>query len=83
VWHPNIKYKFSLTRGKREDKTRDAKFLTSELCIRTCNLFVWLVLISSERKILLAGCWWLICSERKVYCWLVADKPSEQADEFI
>jgi hypothetical protein len=30
------------------------------------SLFVWLVLISSERKILLAGCWWLICSKRKV-----------------
>jgi hypothetical protein len=26
----------------------------------------WLVLIYSERKVLLAGCWWLICSERKV-----------------
>jgi hypothetical protein len=25
----------------------------------------WLVLICSERKVLLAGCWWLICSERK------------------
>jgi hypothetical protein len=49
------------------------------------------VLVCSERKVLLAGCWWLVCSERKVllaggwfvlrekYCWLVADKPSEQA----
>jgi hypothetical protein len=26
----------------------------------------WLVLVCSERKILLASCWWLICSERKV-----------------
>jgi hypothetical protein len=26
----------------------------------------WLVLICSERKILLSSCWWLICSERKV-----------------
>jgi hypothetical protein len=25
-----------------------------------------LVLICSERKILLADCWWLVCSERKV-----------------
>jgi hypothetical protein len=25
----------------------------------------------------LAGCWWLVCSEKK-YCWLVADKPIEQ-----
>jgi hypothetical protein len=24
------------------------------------------VLIYSERKILLADCWWLVCSERKV-----------------
>jgi hypothetical protein len=30
----------------------------------------WLVLICSERKVLLAGCWWLVCSERKV---LLAD----------
>jgi hypothetical protein len=26
----------------------------------------WLVLVCSERRILLAGCWWLVCSERKV-----------------
>jgi hypothetical protein len=26
----------------------------------------WLVLICSERKVLLAGCCWLISSERKV-----------------
>jgi hypothetical protein len=26
----------------------------------------WLVLVSSERKVLLTDCWWLICSERKV-----------------
>jgi hypothetical protein len=26
----------------------------------------WLVLICSERKVLLAGCWWLVCSERKI-----------------
>jgi hypothetical protein len=26
----------------------------------------WLVLISSERRVLLAGCWWLVRSERKV-----------------
>jgi hypothetical protein len=36
----------------------------------------WLVLICSERKVLLAG--WLICSERKILLWLVADKPNEQ-----
>jgi hypothetical protein len=50
---------------------------------RLRSLFVWLVLICSERKVLLAGCWWLVCCERKVlwwlisqarekYCWLVA-----------
>jgi hypothetical protein len=26
----------------------------------------WLVLVCSERKVLLAGCWWLVCSEKKV-----------------
>jgi hypothetical protein len=31
-----------------------------------CSLFVWLVLICSERKVLLAGCWWLVACERKV-----------------
>jgi hypothetical protein len=30
------------------------------------NLFVWLVLICYERKVLLANCWWLVCCERKV-----------------
>jgi hypothetical protein len=34
------------------------------------------VLIYSERKVLLVGCWWLICSEGKIP---VADKPSEHA----
>jgi hypothetical protein len=34
-----------------------------------------LVLVCSERKVLLAGCWWLVCSERKI---LLTDKPSEQ-----
>jgi hypothetical protein len=36
----------------------------------TYSLFVWLVLICSERKVLLADCWWPVCSERKV---LLAD----------
>jgi hypothetical protein len=36
------------------------------------------VLVCSERRVLLTGCWWLVCSEK--YCWLVADdKPSEQS----
>jgi hypothetical protein len=26
----------------------------------------WLVLVCSERKVLLDGCWWLVCCERKV-----------------
>jgi hypothetical protein len=26
----------------------------------------WLVLIFSERKVLLADCWWLVCFETKV-----------------
>jgi hypothetical protein len=34
----------------------------------------WLVLICSERKVLLADCWWLVCSERKVLAgwWLIS-----------
>jgi hypothetical protein len=31
-----------------------------------CSFGGWLVLICSDRKILLADCWWLICFERKV-----------------
>jgi hypothetical protein len=31
-----------------------------------CSFGWWLVLIFSERKVLLAGCWWLVCSERKL-----------------
>jgi hypothetical protein len=38
-------------------------------------LFVWLVLICSERKVLLAGCWFVL---REKYYWLVANKPNEQ-----
>jgi hypothetical protein len=26
----------------------------------------WLMLICSERKVLLADCWWVVCSEKKV-----------------
>jgi hypothetical protein len=33
------------------------------------------VLVCSERRVLLAGCWFVV---REKYCWLVADKPSEQ-----
>jgi hypothetical protein len=39
------------------------------------------VLICSERKVLLVGCWWLgWFVMREKYCWLVADKPSEQGE---
>jgi hypothetical protein len=31
-----------------------------------CSFGWWLVLICSERKVLLAGCWWLVCSEMKL-----------------
>jgi hypothetical protein len=33
-----------------------------------CSFGWWLMagVVCSERKVLLAGCWWLICSERKV-----------------
>jgi hypothetical protein len=30
------------------------------------EMYCWLVLVCSERKVLLAGCWWLVCSERKI-----------------
>jgi hypothetical protein len=35
----------------------------------------WLVLVCSERKVLLAGGWFVL---REKSSWLVADKPSEQ-----
>jgi hypothetical protein len=38
------------------------------------------VLICSERKVLLAGGWFVV---REQYCWLVADKPSEQAERKV
>jgi phosphomevalonate kinase len=33
-----------------------------------------LILISIERKVLLAGGWFVL---REKYCWLVVDKPNE------
>jgi hypothetical protein len=36
------------------------------------------VLVCSERKVLLAVGGWFVLREK--YCWLVADKPSEQAE---
>jgi hypothetical protein len=38
----------------------------SQFSLLINSLFGWLVLVCSERKVLLAGCWWLVCSERKV-----------------
>jgi hypothetical protein len=38
---------------------------------------LWLVLVCFERRVLLVGCWGLVCCERKV---LLADKPSEQVE---
>jgi hypothetical protein len=49
-----------------------AHFLTSQsLCpsfYATCSVARWLMAGAgySERRVLLAGCWWLVCSERKV-----------------
>jgi hypothetical protein len=47
--------------------------------IAIISLFVWLVLICSERKVLLTGGWFVV---REKYCWLVADKPSEHVVSF-
>jgi hypothetical protein len=43
-----------------------------------CSFGWWLVLICCERKVLwlVAGGWFVL---REKYCWLVADKPNEQA----
>jgi hypothetical protein len=45
------------------------------------------VQICSERKVLLSDCWWLIAGGwfvvREKYCWLVADKPNEQAASLL
>jgi hypothetical protein len=38
------------------------------------------VLVCSERRVLLAGGWFVL---REKYCWLVADKPSEQAKQSL
>jgi hypothetical protein len=40
-----------------------------------CSFGWWLVLICSEIKVLLTGCWWLVCFERKIL--LVVDKRDE------
>jgi hypothetical protein len=40
-----------------------------------CSVGWWLV--CSERRVLLAGCWFVL---REKYCWLVADKPSDQGE---
>jgi hypothetical protein len=38
------------------------------------------VLVCSERKVLVAGDWFVV---REKYCWLVADKPSEQCGRLV
>jgi hypothetical protein len=38
------------------------------------------VLVCSERRVLLAGVWFVL---REKYCWLVANKPSEQARDVM
>jgi hypothetical protein len=30
-----------------------------------CSFGWWLMLICSERKVPLVGCWWLVCCEKK------------------
>jgi hypothetical protein len=46
--------------------------------ITVCSVGWWLMLVCSERRVLLAGSvaggWFVV---REKYCWLVADKPSE------
>jgi hypothetical protein len=37
-----------------------------DLTLSACSVGWWLVLVCSERRVLLAGYWWLVCSERKV-----------------
>jgi hypothetical protein len=37
------------------------------------------VLVCSERKVLLAGCWWLVCSERSTVGWWLIS----QANRFL
>jgi hypothetical protein len=53
---------------KEEDKLDFSR--TDKQPVRLADGWCWfvvrLVLVCSERKILLAGCWWLVCSERKV-----------------
>jgi hypothetical protein len=46
----------------------DHRFSSNTVSIfphNTCSFGWWLVLICSERKVMLAGCWRLISSERK------------------
>jgi hypothetical protein len=51
------------------------------LSFKFCSLGWWLVLICSERKVLLVvGSWFVL---REKFCWLVADKPSEHGVDFL
>jgi hypothetical protein len=38
--------------------------------------FSWWLVAGAERKVMLAGGWFVL---REKYCWVVADKPNEQA----
>jgi hypothetical protein len=51
---------------RNQNRTRKRVHITQD--IQTVRLAGgwWLVLICSERKVLLPGCWWLVYSERKV-----------------
>jgi hypothetical protein len=42
-----------------------SKSLPNSLPVRLAG-GLWLVLVCSERKVLLSGRWWLVCFERKV-----------------
>jgi hypothetical protein len=40
--------------------------MTTSWLVSACSFGWWLVLICFGRKVLLAGCWWLVCYEEKV-----------------
>jgi hypothetical protein len=67
------------TPGKRRGAVTGAGSLFGWL---VADGWCWFVLREEYCWLVAAGCWWLVRSERK-YCWLVADKPSEQALGFF
>jgi hypothetical protein len=52
--------------GGEESTASGSSIVRRAARLRACSFGWWLVLVCSERKVLLAGCWWLICCERKV-----------------